>query len=245
MAFELGRQLLLLGSRCRECGSYGAAPAALAVQSGPRRHAKFTLRANWAGQAVTSASVLIGSARGGRIAGLVAAGAAVIVLGVAGCTAITGGDATVNASDAPAYRTSMSMSSSQSVASSSARESERQASLTTAALHSSCETMSSTSADAIDAVNAYVSAFNEEGGDVTDTEGPAVDGLNQSAEAVNGSISDVMPPELQDAFTAWVNGAQSAADAISNQAAPNEFNQIIGDLNDARSTALSLCDATY
>ena len=105
--------------------------------------------------------------------------------------------------------------------------------------------MSSTSADAIDAVNAYVSAFNEEGGDVTDTEGPAVDGLNQSAEAVNGSISDVMPPELQDAFTAWVNGAQSAADAISNQAAPNEFNQIIGDLNDARSTALSLCDATY
>ena len=225
--------------------SYGAAPAALAMQSGPRRHAKFALCANSAGQAVTSASVLIGSARGGRIAGLVAAFAAVVALGVAGCTAVTGGDATVNASDAPAYRTSMSVSSSQSAASSSARESERQASLTTAALHSSCETMSSTSADAIDAVNAYVSAFNEAGGDVTDTEGPAVDGLNQSAQAVDGSISDVMPQELRDAFAAWVNGAQAAADAIGNQASPSEFNQIIGDLNDARSAALSLCDATY
>jgi hypothetical protein len=215
------------------------------MQSGPRRHAKFTLCADLAGQAVTSASVLIGSARGGRIVGLVAAFAAVVVLGVAGCTAVTGGDATVNASDAPAYRTSMSVSSSQSAASSSARESERQASLTTAALHSSCETMSSTSADAIDAVNAYVSAFNEKGGDVTDTEGPAVDGLNQSAQAVDGSISDVMPQELKDAFAAWVNGAQAAADAIGNEASPSEFNQIIGDLNDARSAALSLCDATY
>jgi hypothetical protein len=245
MAFELGRQLPLLGSRCRDCLSYGAAPAALATQSGLRRHEKFTLRANRAGQAVTSASVLIGSARGGRIAGPVAAGVAVVVMGLAGCTAVTGGGATVNAVDAPAYRTSMSASSSQSAASSSARESERQASLTTAALRSSCETLSSTSADAIDAVNAYVSAFNEEGGDITDTEGPAVDGLNQSAEAVDGSISDVMPQELQDAFAAWVNGAQTAADAINSQASPSEFNQIIGELNDARSAALSLCDATY
>jgi hypothetical protein len=169
----------------------------------------------------------------------------VFVIPVAGCTAVTGGDAMVNAADAPAYRTSMSVSSSQSVASSSARESERQASLTTAAVHSSCETLSNTSADAIDAVNAYVSAFNEKGGDVANTEGPAVDGLNQSAEAVTGSVSDVMPQELRDAFAAWVSGAQAAADAINNQASPSEFNQIIGELNDARSAALSLCDATY
>jgi hypothetical protein len=215
------------------------------MQSGPRRHAKFTPRANSAGQAVTSASVLIGTAHGGRVAGLLIAGAAVIALGVLGCSTVTGGDATVNASDAPAYRTSMSVSSSQSAASSSARESERQASLTTAAMRSSCETLSTTSADAIDAVNAYVSAFNEEGGDVATTEGPAVEGLIQSAEAVDSSISDVMPQELIDSFVAWVNGAQTAADAISNQASANEFNEIIGELNDARSEALSLCDATY
>ncbi|MEI6697866.1 hypothetical protein [Mycolicibacterium sp.] len=189
--------------------------------------------------------MLIGSGRRCRIAALWGAGIAVLVLPVAGCTAVTGGDAIVNASDAPAYRTSMSVSSSQSVASSSARESERQASLTTAAVHSSCDTLSTTSADAIDAVNAYVSAFNEKGGDVANTEGPAVDGLNQSAEAVTGSVSDVMPQELQDAFAAWVSGAQAAADAINNQASPSEFNQIIGELNDARSAALSLCDATY
>jgi hypothetical protein len=151
----------------------------------------------------------------------------------------------VNASDAPAYRTSMSVSSSQSVASSSARESERQASLTTAAVHASCETLSTTSADAIDAVNAYVSAFNEKGGDIATTEGPAVDGLTHSAEAVTGSVSDVMPQALKDAFAAWVSGAEAAAKAINNQASPSEFNQIIGELNDARSTALSLCDATY
>ncbi|MEI7546247.1 MAG: hypothetical protein WCJ53_15650 [Mycobacteriaceae bacterium] len=189
--------------------------------------------------------MLIGSGRRCRIAALWVAGAAVLVIPVAGCTAVTGGDAMVNAADAPAYRTSMSVSSSQSVASSSARESERQASLTTAAVHSSCETLSNTSADAIDAVNAYVSAFNEKGGDVANTEGPAVDGLNQSAEAVTGSVSDVMPQELRDAFAAWVSGAQAAADAINNQASPSEFNQIIGELNDARSAALSLCDATY
>ena len=215
------------------------------MQSGPRRHAKFTLRAYWAGQAVTSASVLIGSPRGGRLAGLLVAGAAVVALGVAGCSSVTGGDATVNASDAPAYRTSMSVSSSQSAASSSARESERQASLTTAAMRSSCETLTGSSADAIDAVNAYVSAFNEEGGDIETTEGPAIDALLQSAEAVNSSISDVMPQELIDAFIAWVDGAQAAADAISNQVSASEFNQIIGDLNGARSEALSLCDATY
>ena len=189
--------------------------------------------------------MLIGSARGGRIAGLLATCAAVVVMAAAGCTSVTRGDPTANAGDAPAYRTSMSASSSQSAASSSARESERQASLTTAALRSSCETLSTTSADAIDAVNAYVSAYNEEGGDVESTEAPAVDALDRSAEAVDASISDVMPPELVDALAGWVNGAQSTSDAITSRVAPSEFNQIIGALNDARSTALSLCDATY
>ena len=189
--------------------------------------------------------MLIGSTRGRRVAGLLTGGAAVAVAAVVGCATVTGGDAGVDAAEAPAYRTSVSASSSQSVASSSARESERQASMTTAALRSSCETLSVSSADAIDAVNAYVSAFNDEGGDVETTEGPAVDALNQSAAAVDDSVSDVMPPELSDAFAAWVDGAFAAAEAISGQVTPAEFNQIIGELNDARSEALSLCDATY
>ena len=79
-------------------------------------------------------------------------GAAVVILSVAGCTSVTGGDPTVNAVDAPVYRTSVSLSSSQSVASASARESERQASMTIQAVHATCETLSTTSADAIDAV---------------------------------------------------------------------------------------------
>jgi hypothetical protein len=208
-----------------------------------RRHPKFTLRANWPGQAVTSAAVLIGSLRVRCFAALLVGAAAVVV--VAGCTAVTGGDAAVNAVDAPAYRTSIAASSSQAAASSSARESERQASMTTAALRSSCETLTASSADAIDSVNAYVSAFNEEGGNLETTEGPAVDALYRSAAEVDDAITDVMGPELSTAFAAWVDGAYAAAEAISAQVEPAEFNEIIGELNNARSEALDLCDATY
>ena len=218
------------------------------MQSGPtrqmkfRRHLKFTLRADRPGQAVTTVTVLIGSSRAGRIAGPFAAGTTVVVLavvlGVAGCTSVTGGDVAVDAVDAPAYRTSIAASSSQAAASSSAR-------MTTAALRSSCETLTATSADAIDAVNAYVSAFNEEGGDLETTEGPAVDALYRSAAEVDDAISDVMGPELSTAFAAWADGAYAAAEAIGAQVEPAEFNEIIGELNNARSEALDLCDATY
>ena len=182
------------------------------------------------------------------LGGLLAGGCALValvVLGTAGCTSVTGGDATVNASDAPAYRTSVSVSSSQSAASSSARESERQASLTTEAVHSTCETLATTRADAIDAVNAYVNAFNQEGGDMAATEGPAVEALQRSAEAVGGSITDVIPTNLHEAFASWVDNAHATADAITKHATPGQFNQIIGELNDARSKALRVCDATY
>lgn len=184
------------------------------------------------------------SARRARIIGSAAGAAAVLTLG-GGCTSVTGGDPTVDAADAPAYRTSVSLSSSAAAASSSARESERQAAMTTQAVQATCETLSTTSAEAIDAVNAYVDAYNGEGGDVAETERPAVDALNQSADAVDGSISDVTPVDLADAFFAWIDGAYAAAEAISSQASPAEFNEIIQQLNDARSTALSLCDEMY
>lgn len=166
-------------------------------------------------------------------------------MAAAGCTFVIGGDPAVNASDAPVYRTSMSLSSSQSVSLSSARESERQASMTTQAAHTSCETLATTSADAIDAVNSYVGAFNQAGGDVAATEGPAVDALQQSAEAVEASVSEMVPTQLKDALAAWVDNAHATADAITKRAGPGQFNQIIGELNDARSKALRLCDATY
>lgn len=207
---------------------------------------KFPRRERTSAEAVTSAPVLIGNPRGLRAAGLLAAGAAALSVATVSCTSVTGGDATVNAGDAPAYRTSVSVSSSQSAASSSARESERQASMTTQAVHDTCETLSTTSADAIDALNAYVDAFNnKKGDDVAKTEGPAVDGLNQSADAVQSSISDLVPDEVKKAFQAWIDGARSTADAIMKKAGPDEFNKVVGDLNDSRSSALQLCDATY
>lgn len=163
----------------------------------------------------------------------------------AGCTATTDGDPTANAGEAPAYRTSVSLSSSQSVASSIARESERQAAMTTKAVHATCETLSTTSADAIDAVNAFVGAVNSNGGDPEAAQGPAVDALNQSADAVESSIEDIVPDTMKDAFMKWVDGARATADAITRKASPSEFNQIINDLNGARSDILGLCDATY
>ena len=194
---------------------------------------------------VTSRAVLIRSARAYRFGGLLAGSAAAVLLAVAGCTTVTGGKGTVNAADAPAYRTSMSVSASESAASSSARESQRQASLTTQAMHDTCETLSTTSADAIDAVNAYVDARNKPGADVATTEGPAVDGLNQSADAVAGSMTDAIPKELRDALEAWVDGARATAKVISGKASAAAFNNAVDSLNGTRSTALKLCDATY
>ncbi len=189
--------------------------------------------------------MLIGRARGLRIGGLLVGSAAAVLAAVVGCTSVTGGHAGVNAAEAPAFRTSMSVSVSESAASSSARESERQASMTTQAMHDTCETLSTSSADAIDAVNSYVSAFNSGATDVSGTEGPAVDALNKSADAVAGGITDAIPDELKSAFQSWVDGAHRTAQAITAHAAPGDFNQTIQDLNDTRSNALSLCDATY
>ncbi|MBB3603371.1 hypothetical protein FHT40_003032 [Mycolicibacterium sp. BK556] len=202
-------------------------------------------RAEQGGYPVTSGAVLIGTARALRIGGLLVGGAAAVMAVVVGCTSVTGGQAGVNARDAPAYRTSMSVSISESAASSSERESERQASLTTQAMHDTCETLSTSSAEAIDAVNAYVSAFNANSADVSATEGPAVDSLNKSADAVAGSVTDAIPDELKAAFKDWVDGAHATASAILAHAGPGEFNSTIQALNDTRSNALSLCDATY
>ncbi|WP_237159585.1 hypothetical protein [Mycolicibacterium rhodesiae] len=189
--------------------------------------------------------MLIRHARELRIGGLLAGSAAAVLAGVVGCTSVTGGEPSANRRDAPAFRTSMSVSVSESAASSSARESERQASLTTQAMHDTCETLSTSSADAIDAVNAYVSAFNQATPDLAATEGPAVDALNKSADAVAASVTDAIPAELKAAFKDWVDGAHATASAITGHAGPSEFNTTIQSLNDTRSNALSLCDATY
>ncbi len=206
---------------------------------------KFPPNVNPTVDPVTSAPVLSGNARRARIAGVLVGGAAAVCVAAVGCTAVTEGDPTADAGDAPAFRTSMAVSSSQSAASSSAREAQRQASMTTQAVHTTCETLSTTSADAIDAVNVFVSAFNETDGDTTTAEGPAIDSLNQSADAVEDSISDIVPDEVQDAFMEWVDGARATADAISRKADPAVFNQVIDELNAARSDVLRLCDATY
>lgn len=170
---------------------------------------------------------------------------AVLTMIIVGCTNVTDGDAGVAEGEAPVYRASVSASIEESAASSSARESERQESLTTEALQASCEAMSSSSADAIGAVNAYVDAFNANPTDIGRTTGPAVDALNHSADLVAGTMSDALAPDLRDALNSWVDAARSVATAIAGRYATDDFNDAITRLNDSKTTALDRCDAAY
>lgn len=160
------------------------------------------------------------------------------------CTTVTDGGARVDASDAPAYRTSVWSSASESAATSSLRESERQQSMTTAAIHTACETLSTSSADAVDTVNAYVDAVNG-WGDPAAAAGPAAEALNHSADLVDAEISNSVPQHIRDALTAWSSAARGTATAVSGQLPPGEFNAAVDQLNTSRSAALDLCDATY
>ncbi len=54
-----------------------------------------------------------------------------------------------------------------------------------------------------------------------------------------------MPQHIRDALIAWADAARGAAAAITEHVPPDRFNVAIDRLNDARTTALDLCDATY
>jgi len=191
--------------------------------------------------------VLIGG-RGGqrlRIIALVIGGLAALAMIIVGCSSITEGTPKVNVGEAPIYRASVSASIEESAASSSARESERQATLTREAIHSSCEALSTSSVDAITAVNDYVDAFNSNAADFGAKASPAIDALNHSADLVARSVSDPLSPELKDAMNGWVDAARGVATAIAGNYGPDEFNVAITRLNDSKTTALNLCDAAY
>ena len=180
-----------------------------------------------------------------RIAALVMGSLAALAMVIVGCSSVTQGTAKVDTAEAPVYQASVSASLEESVASSSARESERQESLTTQAIHTSCEALSSSSVDAITAVNGFVKSMNENASDAQSRAVPAIDSLNRSADLVAGSMSDELVPELRDALTAWIDAARGVAAAISGNVGPDEFNTAATTLNDSRGVALTLCDASY
>jgi hypothetical protein len=180
-----------------------------------------------------------------RIAALVMGTPAAMAMIIVGCSSVTSGTATVDRADAPVYRASVSASSQESAASSSARESERQGSLTRQAVHASCDGLSSSSVDAITAVNNYVDAFNKTPADAAAKAGPAIDALNHSADLVASSESDALAQNLRDALNGWVDAARGLATAIAGNVGPEEFNAAITKLNDTKTTALNLCDAAY
>lgn len=183
-------------------------------------------------------------ARGFRAAGTVAGVAAVILMGVIGCTVVTDGRATSDAADAPVYRASVSASIAASEVTSKIRASERAAAATTRAVHAVCETLATSSAEAVSTVNSYVEAVNG-AGDVGSAKQPAVDALNNSADIVERSITDAVTAELRDALNAWVAAARATATNIDTDSGPDEFNDSVNRVNAARQQALELCDAWY
>lgn len=191
--------------------------------------------------------MLIGSLRTprARLAALVAGSLATLGMIIVGCTSVTNGEATVSAGDAPVYRASVSASIEESKASSSARESERQASVSVEAVQSVCEALSSSSAEAIGAVNTYVDAYNANSADVDQLVEPAVDALNLSADVVARNISDPLDTNLREALARWVDAARAVATAIAGNYGTGEFNAAIAELNASKTTALDLCDAAY
>lgn len=180
-----------------------------------------------------------------RLAALVIGCLAALAMIIVGCASVTQGTPEVDSTDAPLYRASVSASIEESAASSSARESERQAASTTRAIHNACDGLSSSSVDAVSAVNAFVDAVNREAPDADAKAGPAIDGLNISADLVTSSLSDALAPELRDALTGWTDAARAVAAAIAGNAGPDEFNATVTRLNESRDVALNLCDASY
>jgi hypothetical protein len=164
---------------------------------------------------------------------------------VVGCQTLTAGSASVDRSDAPIYRASVSASAYESSSQSAASESEHQASLTKAAVHTSCDALSTSSVNAVDAVNAYVSAYNGDAPDVASKVGPAVKALNTSADLVAGSLSGPLSVELQKALQAWVDAARNVARTIAGSFGPDEFNAAVNQLNEVKTKALTLCDKAY
>jgi hypothetical protein len=201
---------------------------------------------------VTSGSVLTGwravprrhvggfPRRGALALGCVALG----LIGIVGCTSVTGGTATPNTKLAPAFRQSVSSSVSESAATSSVRESQRQQSLTTKVVRTACESLATSSKNAIDKVNDFVAAYNA-GRSTGPAEGPAVGALNDSASTVTSSLSDVLSSQLRDEFNAYVEAAHAVANAIGTHAPTGEFNKRVDQLNDSKTKALKLCMASF
>jgi hypothetical protein len=168
---------------------------------------------------------------------------ATVLLAVVGCTTVTDGTPGADTAIAPAYRASVSVSVSESVATSSKRESQHQQSLTTQAVVRVCESFVTSSKEAVDRVNDFVAAYNR-GGDTSGVEGPAVDALNHSADTVEGDTNGPLSQQLREALTAYDDAARDVAKAIRAHAGTDEFNQRVNQLNDTKTEAVKRCRAS-
>jgi hypothetical protein len=192
---------------------------------------------------VLGAGVLI---RHWRFAALASGMVSSALLVVVGCANITEGAPTADRTGAAGYRTSMSVSRSQSASLSSERESTRQASLTAEAVATSCETLSSTSVDVVTAINSYVHAVSTNNpAEVEAKAQAAVDTLNHGADVVGGTLNSALSPQMADELSAWVDATRAVSRAIGERYAQPEFNAEVDKFNTANHNALGNCGGGY
>ena len=145
-------------------------------------------------------------------------GVATALMGIVGCTTVTGGKGHPTGGR-PRLPASVSASVSASSATSSVRESQRQQSLTTQAVHTACESMLPPARTPSTRSMTFVAAFNA-GRNTTATEGPAVDALNHSADPVAADSATRCPRDYRTPFNAYVDAAHGVANAIGSHRAP-------------------------
>jgi hypothetical protein len=181
-----------------------------------------------------------------RFAALASGMVSSALLVVVGCANITEGAPTADRTVAAGYRTSMSVSRSQSASLSSERESTRQASLTAEAVATSCETLSSTSVDVVTAINSYVHAVSTNNpAEVEAKAQAAVDTLNHGADVVEGTLNSALSPQMADELSAWVDATRAVSRAIGERYAQPEFNAEVDKFNTANHNALGNCGGGY
>ena len=117
--------------------------------------------------------------------------------------------------------------------------------MTTQAVHSACEALSITSVNAVDAVNAFVFAFNANAPGQQEKSTAAVESLTVSADSVSTSLSPPLSDELEALMVDWFGSARAAAGVLSRGFELGRFNAAVDHLNDVKTRALGLCNASY
>ena len=173
----------------------------------------------------------------GLVCATVAVGTGLVV---AGCTSSVEGTATVNESDAAAFRTEM-------VASSAAATSSQKAQQQSQAISENCGPFNTLSGAAVDRYNEFVDAHDGNAPDQDAKRDSAAQALENAAQRVEGQVNtsgEALPQNMAQNFQAYASAARELATESRkmNYTSPvGALNDASNRVNDALNTARSAC----